>query len=266
MLRQTLIRRRQAGFSLVEMMVAIVAGLIVIGAALAFTVSTVRAYSEHIKSTRFSQELRTGMNLMVRELRRTGYDAASTSRVSTDLNPTEFRNLATPATGCIVYGYDQQQDGTLGNAPADVDKRAIRLSSNKLQVRTSAAADCTGDDTVWSDLTDPRVINITAFAPTVYESPFCEAAPGRDTDGNGTNDTFDVTTGSVTSVSLCLKGALASDSSIVRQITDTVRIRADNLQYASYDTEAKAKAACAAIAAPVAPPTPTDLNEACAAL
>jgi len=264
MLIRATFQLRQAGFTLVEMMVAIVAGLIVIGAALGFTISTVRAYSENIRSTRFSQELRTGMNLVVRELRRSGYDGASTGRVSTDSNTTQFRDLATPGTGCIVYEYDR--GGALGNAPEDADKRAIRLSNNKLQVRSSAATDCSGDDTVWSDLTDPRVINITDFAPQKYESPFCATAPGRDSDGDGTKDKFDVTTGSVTSVSLCLKGALVSDSSIIRQMTDTVRIRADELVYATYDTEAAAKAACAAIAAPVAPPTPFELDAACDAL
>lgn len=264
MLIPNTVRRRQTGFTLIEMMVAIVVGLIVIGAALGFTVSTVRAYGENIRSTRFSQELRTGMNLVVRELRRSGYDGASTSRVSTDSNPTMFRNLGTPGSGCIVYEYDR--GGTLGNAPAGADKRAIRLGNNKLQVRSSGAADCSGDDTVWSDLTDPRVINITDFEPKKYEIPFCATAPGRDTDSDGIKDKFDVTTGSVTSVSLCLKGALVTDSSIVRQMTDTVRIRADELQYATYDTEAAAKAVCDAIAAPTAPPTPLELNSACAAL
>lgn len=52
MLKPPVFAQRQTGLTLIELMIAIVAGLIVIGAALTFTVSTVRAYGENIRSTR----------------------------------------------------------------------------------------------------------------------------------------------------------------------------------------------------------------------
>lgn len=270
MLKQSACRHKQAGLSLVEMMVAIVAGLIVIGAALAFTVSTVRAYGENIRSTRLSQELRTGMNLVVRELRRAGYDGAATSRALTINEPTLFRNLTTPGTGCIIYEYDR--GGSLGDVATATEKRAIRYNGDTrtLQMLTSGAGtSCSSGE--WTDMTDPRVVDMRGFAPQEYETPFCVVAPGRDTDGDGAEDKFDVTTGSVTAVSLCLKAALVSDGSIVRHLTDIVRIRADSLEYATdttntYSTEAAAEAACAAMPAAAVPPTPSQLNSSCDAL
>ena len=59
-----------AGFTLIEMMVAIVLGLLVVGAVLAFIVSLVRANSETVLSTRLNQELRATMALISNDVRR----------------------------------------------------------------------------------------------------------------------------------------------------------------------------------------------------
>ena len=47
-----------AGFSLVELMIAMVVGLIVVGAVLALVVSMIRANNQTIQATRLTQELR----------------------------------------------------------------------------------------------------------------------------------------------------------------------------------------------------------------
>ena len=67
-------RNGQRGFSLVELMVALVAGMIVAGAVLAFTISSVRSNSEFVTSARLMQELRTISQDREDELRRAGYD------------------------------------------------------------------------------------------------------------------------------------------------------------------------------------------------
>ena len=59
-----------AGFTLIEMMVAIVLGLLVVGAVLAFIVSLVRANSETVLSTRLNQEMRATMALISNDVRR----------------------------------------------------------------------------------------------------------------------------------------------------------------------------------------------------
>ena len=48
--------RAQRGFSLIELMVALVVGLIVSGALLAFTISSVRANAEYVSAARLTQE------------------------------------------------------------------------------------------------------------------------------------------------------------------------------------------------------------------
>ena len=118
--------RRQAGFSLVELMVAMVAGLIVIGAVIVFTISTVQAYSENIRSSRLTQELRTSMNILAREVRRAGYDSASVTRVLTATNPSNFN--AVSAAGCVVYRYDR---GVAGAAPGATESLDAAVSSRR---------------------------------------------------------------------------------------------------------------------------------------
>jgi type IV pilus assembly protein PilW len=232
-LKQPASMRRQAGLTLIELMIAMVAGLIVIGAALAFTVSTVRAYGENIRSTRLSQELRTGMNLVVRELRRAGYDSASVSQTTSGLGPSAFTQLSVGApyhpVSCLFYKYDQGTgtgSNTRGFRHSSLDTANTGPGSVQMNA-TDADSDCGGAD--WVDLTDPKVVNITVFKPTLYETKFCNVVASRDTNGDGTLDQFDTVTGSVRTVTLCLKGSLVADPTVVRYVTDTGRIRADDL-------------------------------------
>lgn len=229
--------RRQAGLSLIELMIALAAGLIVIGAALTFTVSTVRAYGDNIRSTRLSQELRTSMNLVIRELRRGGYDSAAVTRVMTDDTPSEFLSFSAPASGdCLFYEYDRGE-GVLGDAPAASEKRAIRFdrTTKALQMNTgSADSNCGGTPSDWVDLTDPRVVSITGFTPALTTNRFCSVIAKYDTSvpKDGIFEQYDLAEGAVRVVSLTLEGGMASDpEGVVRQVSDSVRIRSDELDY-----------------------------------
>ena len=65
--------RGQRGFSLVEMMVALVAGMVVVGSVLAFTVAMANSTGKNVQATRLDQELRTTLSMITREVRRAGY-------------------------------------------------------------------------------------------------------------------------------------------------------------------------------------------------
>lgn len=64
---------RQRGFSLIELMVALVVTLIVTLAAVSFITSIARASSDGIRVTRLTQELRSLSEVMSREIRRARY-------------------------------------------------------------------------------------------------------------------------------------------------------------------------------------------------
>ena len=63
-------QHRVRGFSLIELMVAMVAGLLVSGAAIALIVAMIKSNAETIRATRLTQELRTTAEVIARNLRR----------------------------------------------------------------------------------------------------------------------------------------------------------------------------------------------------
>lgn len=221
------------GFSLIEMMVAIVAGLIVIGAVLAFAVSMIRSYNENIRSTRLTQDLRTAMGLAVREARRSGYDRTSVQRVLTDNLP--LPNLATLSVStsgdCFAYQYDR------GNATATRQNRAIRWNSTAgtLQMKTADTAVTCADTSGWEDVSDPAVVNVTGFKVVERKSPFCVDLHKSKDPVTG-NDVYLRAEGLVRNLSFCVRGALRSDATIARSIADSGRTRAEVVSFLKNQT------------------------------
>ena len=116
--------RECQGFSLVEMMVALVAGLIVSAAVIAFLLSSMKSNGEYVQSTRLTQELRNTLDLVSRDLVRAGYsDGALTYKslpYTSPLAPVFIKDLTpfviagTASTypnadtdGCVLYAYDR---------------------------------------------------------------------------------------------------------------------------------------------------------------
>ena len=125
-MNRTPMPRTMAGFSLVELMVALVAGMIVVGAVLAFTVSSVRANSDYVQSTRLMQELRNTTDYMTVELKRAGYDEKAMKYVA---NPTStavshfapMKIDTTAGANCIIYAYDTKYDSPNGQGLIDLN-------------------------------------------------------------------------------------------------------------------------------------------------
>lgn len=107
------------GFTLVEMMLALVAGLIVSAAALSFFLSSMKSNGEYVQSTRLTQELRNTLDLMSRDLRRAGYDDDGLKYLG-NTNVSPFTPMCLSTSGaptvcvapdsvgdCIKYAYDR---------------------------------------------------------------------------------------------------------------------------------------------------------------
>lgn len=240
--------RSQSGMSLVELMVSLVAGLIVAGAAVAFTVSSLRANTEYVGATRLTQELRTNLNFVADELRRAGYDENAMNYVAqpatfTGVSP--FAPISINATkDCIIYAYDRLPGVPgqleLGNGEMRAIRRATRnvngVNVGVLEFAESAAGltpacgggspnyttyppACHADG--WCALSDPRVIDIQAFS--VQNDPRL-----------GYDHEYGVIPGSPTTsamqvrrINVELRGALLNNPDVVRGVRATVRVRSD---------------------------------------
>lgn len=179
--------RNVRGFGLVELMIAMAAGLVVIGALIAFITATAQSSRTNIRSTRMMQELRRSMNLVEREIRRSGYDQNARNFVGTCVNITtpgacplsNFNSLVISSSSCLIVAYDNPANSTPGAISAG-EYHGFRLQANAAGVgvvQTSLAgstvpncSDAYGS-TNWSDVTDPRIIDITSLnftQPTAF--------------------------------------------------------------------------------------------------
>jgi len=119
-------RLRAAGFTLVELMVAMVLGLIVIGAVLALVLSMIRSNNQTIQATRLTQELRATAAVITSELQRAG-----SAENPFDLAAANTLGAVNGATaGCFIYNYSDISGTTVN--------RAISLSGGAVYLGTTA--------------------------------------------------------------------------------------------------------------------------------
>lgn len=129
---------RARGFSLVELLVAMVLGLIVIGAVIALVLSMMRANNQTISATRLTQELRAVAALMAADIRRAGSVQDPLTAATADAGDPEnpYATVSTGTAGCIRYGYADAEGG---------DYHSIFLSGGAVYLKasgTQANADC----------------------------------------------------------------------------------------------------------------------------
>ncbi len=237
-------RKKSLGMSLVELMIAMAIGLVVIGSVLAFTLSSLTSNTEYVQATRLSQELRNSMDLVSRELRRTGYDENSMSLLlKTITTPSPFAPIFTAdilnsdinaaTDDCIIYAYDRAggTPGTINLASGEI--RGLRRATTTIngvaigviEIAQSSAgitptcngtavdyttypASCTGNG--WCALSDPRQINITAFNLTVTRT-----VPA---------DTINL---QIRDIDISIQGTLPGMPDVVRGVQSSVKIRSD---------------------------------------
>lgn len=247
------LRKFAAGFSLVELMIAIVAGIIVTGAAITFTVTSIKANSDYVSSTRLLQELRNVNDYVGAELKRAGYDESAMDYVA---NPTStavsvFAPISVDATvgqNCIKYAYDRT-GGTRGAINLGTGEvRAIRRQTANIggvtvgvievgesSAGTSPLCGAAGPDyslypvtcnttTGWCPFSDPRILNVQTFTIGTVAS------------GTNSNGIQTIAAGSgfnamrLREYLVTVTGSLRSDSLISRTVRSNIKVRADCLR------------------------------------
>jgi prepilin-type N-terminal cleavage/methylation domain-containing protein len=103
-------RAHTQGFSLVELMVALVVGLIVVGAVLALVVSIIKSNRQTLQSTRLNQELRATIALIANDVRRARgvSDPLTEAKLSDGERYNKDINYTT--AGCIRFAYADASD------------------------------------------------------------------------------------------------------------------------------------------------------------
>jgi Tfp pilus assembly protein PilW len=146
------------GFSLVELMVALVAGLIVVGAVLALVVAIMKSNRQTLQTTRLNQELRATLAVIASDLRRArSVGDPLSSAVAVNGNP--YKAVSTSTGGCVIYAYDGAIDGPW---------HVIKLASGTIVMQGSATrpASCSPAGTPMPLGSDQIEITALTFTPT----------------------------------------------------------------------------------------------------
>lgn len=213
---------KQLGFTLVEMMVAIVINLVLFSGLIAFFVNNLEHYRKEMDINRLYEQLQLAMQLMTSDIRRAGYWSNVSNDVGLNQNNNPFVVTGTSdvtvnnSNNCILFTYDHNNTGSLPSisSASDDDRYGYRLLNGVLQTRPPGASfSCTASSSSWENMTDPNVITITNLTFTL--------------------NTTTVTTGpgaqgiSLRSVDITLTGELTNNTSVTKTVSQHVRIRND---------------------------------------
>jgi type II secretory pathway component PulJ len=148
---------KQAGSGLLELLIAVTVSLIAVTAMVTLMASTLGAGKESLENSRLTNELRSAMQIISRDLRRANYNEEFLTCIGAGGNNpcTGVSDTVTVSSNCLAYSYERA-NGTLFGA--------YRLEGGALQMRMDAAS-C-GDSSAWQDLTDADQVVITAFQVT----------------------------------------------------------------------------------------------------
>jgi type II secretory pathway pseudopilin PulG len=136
MLRQRHGYAPAAGFSIIELLVSVVLGLILVGAVLALVVSVTRANAETIRATRLTQEMRTLVDVIGREVTRARYLQDPLDNVGSGIAADDRMNVLDDSTaGCLRFAYfDPDPDRNPGTNNPAIRAVAFALRNGALWV------------------------------------------------------------------------------------------------------------------------------------
>jgi len=151
--------QKQAGLTLIEMMIAMVLGLFVTAVIITVFSTNVRSSTENIKMIRLNQELRGVMTMMVDELKRHGYSSDSTN--------VNFMDDFSISSTCARYSYDETNRDPAGSETdgvRDADERfGFELNGSTIMwARDFTSTDCSSSTTPTS-ITDPNLASIVTL-------------------------------------------------------------------------------------------------------
>lgn len=201
--------RKQRGLSLVELMIAMLLGLMLIGAVTSLFMSTLQSNRDLALIHQLEDELHATMDLMTRDLRRAGSNA--TPIVSATM--TNPFGLDTPAAAagevansCFTFRYDLDNDGALDAASPD-ERFGFRLLQKRIQSRGGGLACNLNGAPGWTDVTTANVVEITKLNFALQTTEAGEMDLRR--------------------IVITLEGQLKSDPSVKRSLLRTLRVRND---------------------------------------
>ncbi|HUQ10410.1 MAG TPA: prepilin-type N-terminal cleavage/methylation domain-containing protein [Steroidobacteraceae bacterium] len=170
-------RRRAAGFSLVELMTAMLLSLLLIAATVSVFVSNKRVYGAAEGLGRIQESGRIAFELMARDIREAGGNPCDTrmKMVNVLANTTDWWATFDADTDTGIFGFD---DGGLTGSAAGTDAVQIQFFEDTGLVTSAGMGGTTGNLTVddIDKITDQQILMACGFFPSTPTEPVTDTA------------------------------------------------------------------------------------------
>ena len=214
---------RTRGFSLIELLIATSLSLLVTATMIALMSTSLAQTARLIKMTKLTDDLRSALQMMSRDVRRSNYSADS---INCFANPdcVGDGSLSSPGDvfisedqACFIFRMDRDQDGNATENAAGGFRRVVSDGVGVIQMWLGdTLPTCDSNDENWAAVTDPNDIQITSFSVDDTLS-YTEVVFD---DGLG-NQLFQ----KVRKVRMNITGMLTADETIQRSIGDIIKLR-----------------------------------------
>lgn len=196
--------KQQRGFGLIELMVALVIGMIVVGGVLALFVSTLGSNASQMKMSRLNNELRMAMTSITRDMRRSGYHNWTVAELTTGVYKPSAQPAPVFTAGTANDELTVSYDENSNSSHETTESFGFRFNNNTIETRIGSGS--------WSSIIDTNAIEITSFVIT-------NLSPSAITPTGATS------TVTLPVYSISIAGRLKNDTAVVRTIQETVRLR-----------------------------------------
>jgi type II secretory pathway component PulJ len=220
--------KKQAGLSLLEILMALAIGIFLLLGASSFFISNLKTQTNNLRANTLNQDIRQATMFITRDLRRAGYSADIVTNAFNGIRLCKSDNSAAPCAElntnatdhCILYRYDRNKNG----GAADNDELlGFSLVNNQIFYRSTGnnMNNCASDaNNIWVPLTDSSI--------RVTQLKFCYLNANTDTNANALPPAVCsvLPTGGarITNLAIYIEAELSSDASVKTRTIEVIRL------------------------------------------
>ena len=210
--------RQSKGFTLVEMMIAMLIGVGFSIGAIKMFAGAINTSSRSVQMVKLSQELRTAMQLVSRDIRRSGilFDPLANYQATQAL--TSGMTIGTLSEEGVADCLQVSYQDTTGNIVNAVYRHMLADGVGAVAGHFAADSDCTtpADAAGWIEITDPEMLNISRFSFTLNNRSIAIGT------NPATGNTIQMV---IERIVIQMTGVLHADTDISRSIETEIRLR-----------------------------------------
>jgi hypothetical protein len=226
--------KRQAGASLMEVLVAMSISLVVTASMIALMANSLNTTNRIIQMTKLTDDMRVALQMMTRDVRRSSYnansmfcyandDCASDGAITAAADITLVDLDSDSVNDCFTFLLDRDHDGDSTEDNAGGFRRVASGGVGVIEMWTGdSAPDCTSaaGSAGWVQITNPESMDIFDFSiddDLSYSQVILDDGAGNTISQR------------VRKVRMDIQGRLVLDNTISRQMEDIIAIRNDLL-------------------------------------